>query len=126
MRPSFEDAPEALHDLVVGRAALVRRDRLEALHVDLARATGSNFDSFGSKVRNESQIALEDLIETLLDSLDLLLSLREACLEDEADELIDALLGHLAILAVLLQFDLVSIRQNCGEVLVNSCRKVLI
>ena len=51
-------------------------------------------------------------------------ALVKACLQDEPNELLDALLGDLALLAVLAQFDFVAIGKHSREVLVNTGREI--
>lgn len=67
---------------------------------------------------------MEDRVDAILDSFDLLSALGEALGKDELNKLLDRSLRDLTVLTTIAKIDLVAIRQHGREGLLNACLKV--
>lgn len=123
---ALEDSPEASDDLVVSTAVRVHRDRLQLLSLDLLVATGTSLNRVMVQIRDVAEVALEDDVETTLDCLVLLAGFVEAGFDNEVDELFDVSLANLPRVTVLAKVDLVAVREDRGERLIDSCLKLFI
>ena len=94
---------------MAGIAALVLRDRLQTINVDLLGSTGPDFDSLWGKVGDEAELAHENLVKAFLNRLDLLISFRKSSLQHQTNEFLNSGLGHLALLTIFTELNFVTI-----------------
>ena len=90
----FEDSPEASNDSVIIAAVRETSDRPESFDINNLFTTGTIFDLFPIKQRQNVDLTLENFVKAFSESCDLLFCFIETCLQDKSDELIHVFLCH--------------------------------